>query len=265
MSEALTRIAVALRTAQETGVPIDPIRSAIDAGDVAAAYSIQRINVEHAVRAGRRVVGRKIGLTARSVQQQLGVDQPDYGSLFADAAYEHGAQVPTARLIAPKVEAEVALVLERDLRMERPGVADVIGATAYVVAAIEIVDSRIRNWDIKLVDTIADNASGAAFVLGCQPTKLGTVDLELAGMQMLVNGRPVSLGVGAACLEHPLASAAWLARKMVESGTPLAAGDIVMTGALGPMAPVSGGEVAEARIAGLGSVRVEFGRREGRD
>ena len=125
------------------------------------------------------------------MQQRLGVDQPDYGSLFADAAYEHGAQVLTARLIAPKVEAEVALVIERDGRdVERPSVADVIGATAYAVAAIEIVDSRIRNWDIKLVDTIADNASGAAFVLGCQPAKLGTVDLELAGMQMLVNGQP---------------------------------------------------------------------------
>jgi 2-keto-4-pentenoate hydratase len=261
MSEAIEAIAAALRTAQETASPIDPVRDAIGAGGAAAAYAVQRINVERAVAAGRRVAGRKIGLTARSVQQQLGVDQPDYGALYADCAYEHGAQVPTAKLIAPKVEGEVALVLERDLRLERPGVADVMRATAYAVAAIEIVDSRIRNWDIRLTDTIADNASGAAFVLGCRPVKLESIDLELAGMQLLVNGRTASLGVGAACLEHPLAAAAWLARRMVEAGTPLAAGEVVLTGALGPMVPVAGGEVAEARIAGLGSVRIEFGRR----
>jgi 2-keto-4-pentenoate hydratase len=261
MSEAFARIAAALRAAQASGVPIDPIRGEIGAGEAAAAYAIQRINVDHAVAAGRRVAGRKIGLTARSVQQQLGVDQPDYGALYADAAYEHGAQVPMTGLIAPKVEGEVALVLERDLRMERPGVADVMRATAYAVAAIEIVDSRIRNWDIRLADTIADNASGAAFALGARPVRLDAIDLELAGMQMLVNGRTASLGVGAACLEHPLAAAAWLARRMAETGTPLVAGDVVLTGALGPMVPVAGGEVVEARIAGLGSVRVEFGRR----
>ena len=156
------------------------------------------------------------------------------------------------------MEAEIALIIERDLTAERPTVADVIRATAFAVPAIEVVSSRIADWDIRIVDTIADNASFGLYVLGGPPRSLDGLDLRLCGMVMERRGEPISLGVGAACLGNPLNAAAWLARKMVEVGMPLQAGDVIMTGALGPMAPVAGGDVIEARISGLGSVRAVF-------
>jgi 2-keto-4-pentenoate hydratase len=158
-----------------------------------------------------------------------------------------------------KCEAEVALVLERDLVGEHLTATDLIAASAYLLPAIEIVGSRIANWDIRLVDTIADNASSGLYALGSQPVKLSDVDLRLAGMVMERRGEPVSFGAGAACLGHPLHAALWLARTMVRAGSPLRAGDVLLTGALGPMVAVHPGDVFEARIEGLGSVRAAFG------
>jgi 2-keto-4-pentenoate hydratase len=159
----------------------------------------------------------------------------------------------------PKCEAEVALVLCKDLSDERLTVTDLIDATAYALPAIEIVGSRIAKWDIRITDTIADNASSGLYVLGNRPVKLADVDLRLAGMVMERRGEPVSFGAGAACLGHPFNAALWLARTMTGVGSPLKAGDVVLTGALGPMVAVEPGDVFEARMQGLGSVRAVFG------
>ena len=263
MSESqsnIARLAERLRRAGETGEATAPIRDDIAAGDVAAAYAIQQANTDHWLRAGRRLVGRKIGLTAKAVQKQLGVDEPDFGMLFADMALGDGEEVGLSRVMQPKVEAEVALVLAHDLTAPDCSVAEVISATAYALPAIEIVGSRIRNWDIRLVDTVADNASSGLFVLGAEPRPLQGLDLRLAGMCMELRGEPVSLGAGAACLGNPLNAAVWLARKMVAVGQPLKAGDVIMTGALGPMVAVAPGDVIDVRIGGLGSVRAVFGK-----
>ncbi len=256
--EQIEALAERLRQAEETGTPCGPIRDHLPEGDVEAAYAVQRANTEFWTKQGRRLVGRKIGLTAKAVQRQLGVDQPDFGMLLADRTVGDGEEIDPGLVMQPRVEAEIALIIERDLTVERPTVADVIRGTAFAVPAIEVVSSRIADWDIRIVDTIADNASFGLYVLGGSPRTLDGLDLRLCGMVMERRGEPISLGAGAACLGNPLNAAVWLARKMVEIGMPLQAGDVIMTGALGPMAPVDGGDVIEARISGLGSVRAVF-------
>ena len=183
--------------------------------------------------------------------------------LFADMTVGDGEEMPWRRLQQPRVEAEVALVLERDLTGDEIGITDLLHAAAYALPAIEVVGSRIANWDIRIVDTVADNASSGLYVLGNTPMRLDGLDLRLAGMVMERRGEPVSVGAGAACLGHPFNAAVWLARTMVRVGQPLKAGDTILTGALAPMVAAEPGDVFEARIGGLGSVRAVFGQREG--
>ncbi|MFT3792231.1 MAG: fumarylacetoacetate hydrolase family protein [Rudaea sp.] len=222
------------------------------------AYAIQQINVRRQLAAGRRVVGRKIGLTSLAVQKQLGVDRPDFGTLLDDMAVADGQPIDTSSLLQPKAEAEIALVLDRDLAFERHTVADLIGATAYALAAIEVVASRIEGWNIRFVDTVADNASSGMFVLGTQPVPLSRLDLAGARMRMTRGDDVVSEGIGAACLGNPLNAARWLADTLVRTGTPLRAGDIVLTGALGPMAAAQSGHVFTANIEGFAPVHAVF-------
>ncbi len=260
--EAITQAAQLLWTAAESGEAIAPLREQFSPFTPADAYAVQDLNTQRRLQAGARLVGRKIGLTARSVQQQLGVDQPDFGMLFADMAYSDGEPIPWHVLMQPKVEAEVALVLEHDLPDPGVTVAQLLRATAFALPAIEVVGRRIANWNIRFVDTVADNASSSAFVLGNTPVLLAGLaglDLRLAGMVMERSGEPVSLGAGAACLGHPYNATVWLANKMASLGRGLKAGDLVLTGALGPMVQVAPGDVLEARIHGLGSVRAVFG------
>lgn len=245
--------------AAQSGTGIAPLREQYPAFGEAEAYAVQQHNTQRQLDSGARLIGRKIGLTSRSVQQQLGVDQPDFGMLFAHMAYGDGEPVPWKALMQPKVEAEIALVLEHDLTEPGLTAANVMRAVAFALPAIEIVGSRIADWNIRFVDTVADNASSGAFVLGNTPMKLDGLDLRLAGMVMERAGDQVSLGAGAACLGHPLNAATWLANKMATLGHGLKAGDVVLTGALGPMVAVQPGDVFEARIEGLGSVRARFG------
>jgi 2-keto-4-pentenoate hydratase len=257
-TKAIQAVAARLRQAAETGNAIPPIRDELESGGIDAAYAVQQANTEHYLAQGRRLVGRKIGLTSKSVQKQLGVDSPDFGMLFADMAVADGEEVPLGKVLQPKAEAEVAFVLERDLMQEQVMLTDLVSAVAYALPAVEIVGSRIENWNIKLLDTVADNASSGLFVLGAEPRKLDGLDLRLCGMVMERRGEPVSVGAGAACLGHPLNAALWLARTLVSVGRPQKAGDIIMSGALGPMVPATAGDVLETRVNGLGSVRAVF-------
>jgi len=256
--EQQAQAAEALRNAAARGDFIAPLREQFPRMDAQDAYAIQKINTDKRVAEGRRIVGRKIGLTARAVQAQLGVDQPDFGVLFDDMGYGDGEPVPVSVLQQPKIEAEIAFVIGRDIEADNPTLVDVMRAIEYALPAMEIVGSRIANWNIKFVDTVADNASSAAYVLGSSPRKLSEFDLRLCGMAMLQCGEPVSTGAGAACLGNPLNAVLWLTRTMARLGSPMRAGDLVLSGALGPMAPVKPGDIFETRINGLGSVKAAF-------
>lgn len=249
-----------LADALHTGVACDPVKPALEPHGIDAAYAVQQLLTETALAAGRRIVGRKIGLTSAAVQSQLGVDQPDFGVLFDDMEYGDGQEIPLSRLIQPKAEAEIAFVFERDLDVERPTLGHVLNAIGYALPAIEIVDSRVRDWKISIFDTIADNASSGLYVLGGSPKKIDAFDMALCGMSLEQGGEPVSVGCGAACLGHPLNAVVWLARTVARLGRPLRAGDVVLSGALGPMVPVRAGDVLQARISGLGQVSAVFSK-----
>src|SRR5271166_1301861 len=261
MTEAVAQaVADAILGAYKTRTPVPPVRELLPAGAIDQAYAAQEVNTKRWLAEGRKLVGRKIGLTSLAVQRQLGVSQPDYGMLFDDMAVLDGWDVPAGELIQPKVEAEIAFVIGRDLDDEHLTIADILRAVEFALPAIEIVDSRIADWKIGILDTIADNASSGLYVLGGSPKKLDGLDLRLAGMAMEHAGQLVSVGVGAACLGDPLSATLWLANTMAKAGRPLRAGDTVLSGALGPMVAVDWGGVYEARINGLGSVRAAFAK-----
>lgn len=248
-----------LRASQETGIPIPPLVKRYPLDSLASAYQIQQVNVRHGLAVGRRIVGSKIGLTAKAVQAQLGVDHPDFGVLFADMVFGDNEEVPADLLLQPKAEAEIAFVLSRDLDQDRPSLIDVMRSIEFVAPAVEIVSSRIADWKISLVDTVADNASSAAVVLGGPVRRLDGLDLKDCRMSLTQGESLVSSGIGSACLGHPLNAVLWLARARAELGEPLRAGDLVMSGALGPMVAIGNGQVMQATIEGLGTVDVRIG------
>jgi len=257
LDQAVVDASARLAAAASTGVVCAPVRDLIGADD-GAAYAVQQRGLVIRIAAGASIVGRKIGLTSEAVQQQLGVDRPDFGVLLDDMAYADGAALPVARLLQPKVEAEVAFVLAADLTAGPFDAETVAKAVDYTVAALEIVDSRIAGWDITFADTVADNASAGLFVLGTEQVRLDRFVPREAAMELSLNDVVVSKGSGAASLGDPLAALAWLASTAVEMGAPLLAGDVVLSGALGPVVPVGAGDVVTATISGLGSVRASF-------
>jgi len=261
MTNTVKTIADALVAAARDRAPIAPIAASLGANaGLDAAYAVQDRITEDALAAGRRLVGRKIGLTSAAVQAQMGVGQPDYGVLFADMEFGDGDEIPAGRLIQPKVEAEIALVLDRDLPDADTTPSELQRAVAYAVPAMEIVDSRIRDWKIGILDTVADNASSGLYVLGGRPVKLSDFDIRLCGMVMETGGQPVSFGAGAACMGNPMNAALWLVRKMAQIGRPMVAGDVILSGALGPMVQATPGADFRVRIEGLGAVSTIFSK-----
>jgi len=254
VAENVRAAALALRDARASRQSIAPISRTYAITGLDAAYAVADINTRAAIAGGRRVVGKKIGLTSQAVQRQLGVDQPDFGVLFDDMEFLEGQDVPAARLMQPKVESEIAFVVGRDLCGAVPSWGEFVGSIAYALPALEIVDSAITDWKITLVDTVADNASCGLYVLGNQPVALGTLQLAELGMEMTANDRLVSTGSGAACMGHPLRAAYWLARTMVERGQGLRTGELILSGALGPMVSVQSGDRLHARVGALGAV-----------
>ncbi|SCK55508.1 2-keto-4-pentenoate hydratase [Variovorax sp. HW608] len=255
-AEILHAAASSLREARAERRTIPRVSETYGIAGLEAAYQVAEINTRARLEEpGRRIVGLKIGLTSKAVQQQLGVDRPDLGVLFDDTEFLDGDAVPASRLTQPKVEAEVAFVVGRDLTASAPTWSEFLNAIAYALPALEIVDSAIQDWKITLVDTVADNASAGLYVLGHQPVAIGTLDLGAIGMALSVDGTVASVGSGAACLGHPLRAAHWLAGAMAARGQPLRAGQVILSGALGPMVPLKAGDRVEARIGALGSVR----------
>ena len=253
----LEKAARALRDAYSGGA-IPPMRDWLGPTDADAAYAVQEINTRFWVDQGRRVVGRKAGLTAKAVQVQLGVDQPDFGVLFEDMEIADGGTLDPARALQPKAEAEIAFVLAKDLPSAETTAEQVADAVASVHAAIEIVDSRIVDWKISFADTVADNGSSAFFVLAHQGLPLSGLDLEGAAMEMQINGEVKSTGIGAAALGNPLNAAAWLARTLAKRGEPLKAGDILLAGALGPMVALNPGDHVRAIVGGIGEASFTY-------
>jgi 2-keto-4-pentenoate hydratase len=242
--------------AYASGVPIAPVRGRISG--VAQAYAVQQRTVAHWRQAGRRVVGRKIGLTNKTVQDQLGVHEPDFGTLFADMIVPDGGSVPHGAVMQPRVEAEIAFILNSDLDGVGISAEDVVEATDYVCPALEICGSRIANWDIRIEDTVADNASSALLVLGAGRAKPVVTELPLLALTMAHNGQCVLEGRGEACLGNPAVAVAWLAEALTRFGDKLKAGDIVLSGALARMLPAAGGDTFAADFGGFGSVSVRF-------
>jgi 2-oxopent-4-enoate hydratase len=238
--------------------PIEPLSGVHPGLTVEDAYAIQTANIERRVAAGRVIRGRKVGLTSRAMQQLIGVDEPDFGVLVDDMFVEDGAEIDLRMLLQPRVEAEIAFVLARDLAGPGVTTTDVLTASAGVLPAIEIADSRIAEWRIQLVDTVADNASSARLAIGGRLTPVTAVDLRLIGMMFYRNGVPIDSGAGAATLGNPAHCLAWLANKLGELGSGLRAGDIVLPGAMHRMVPVRPRDVFRAEFAHLGDVTARF-------
>ena len=247
-----------LHRALATATAIDPLIQRFPGMTVEDAYGVQLAMVKHRIDAGQRVVGKKIGVTSKVVMDMLKVDQPDFGHLLSGMAHDDGAAIPLGGCIAPRAEGEIAFVMASDV--QGPGLtnADVLRHVAYVMPCFEIVDSRIRDWKISIADTIADNGSSGAFVLGDRAAAPADVDLRSIGMVLEKNGEVIGTGAGAAAMGHPLTCVTWLANKLGEFGIPLKAGEVILSGSLSIMFPVQPGDHITMTLGGLGSCRARF-------
>lgn len=248
-----------LAEAAETGVPCPPVRDLIGADVLTAAYAVQERLTAARVADGAIVVGRKIGLTSVAVQQQLGVGSPDFGVLFDDMQFHGGDTIPADVVMQPRAEAEIAFVLAEDLAEGDLDYDQIRSAIAYAVAAIEVCGSRVAGWDISFGDTVADNASAGVYVLGPERHTLEQFEPKCVTMSMSIDGEEVSTGTGAACLGDPLNAVVWLARQARKFGEPLRAGQVILSGALGPMRPIEPGTTVRSTVSGLGAVTFTVG------
>ncbi|MEQ9499877.1 MAG: fumarylacetoacetate hydrolase family protein [Deltaproteobacteria bacterium] len=255
--EALDQYAEALFVAWRDRTTIAPLRENPAIG-LPEAYRIQQGFIERRLAAGETIVGKKIGVTSKAVQDLLGVNQPDFGQLTSKMPVADGGEMDIDQMIQPKAEAELAFVLAEDL--VGPGITaiDVINATEYVAPCIEVVDSRINDWDIKIVDTVADNASCGMFVVGDARASPLDVDLNLAGTVVRIDGEIVTTGAGAAVQRGPANAVAWLANTLGALGLPFRKGEIILSGSQSILLPVNAGETFECTIGGLGTCSVKF-------
>ncbi len=253
-SDAASRLLTAYRTHE----PIDPLISTYEDMTVEDSYAVQLLQIDELLAAGRTVRGHKVGLTSVAMQKLLGVNEPDYGHLLDDFFYLEHMPIPTERFLQPRVEPEVAFVLKKALRGPGVTVHEAMAAVDFVLPALELVDSRIRDWKIGLLDTIADNASSGAVVLGSTPTDLSAVDLRLAGCVFTRNGQVVGTGAGGAVLGSPITSLVWLANTVGARGVTLEAGHVILPGSVCAMVAVEPGDTFTATFAGLGSVTARF-------
>ncbi len=241
-----TRKTVAPLTDRVPGITIDD------------AYRIQERMVFRRLKAGETIVGKKIGVTSKVMQDMVGVTQPDFGQLTSAMAYSEGQDLPLGGMIQPKAEAEVAFVLKRDLNGPGITATDVILATDYVVPCFEIVDSRITDWKIKIQDTIADNASCGVYLLGSAKKKLSELDLNLAGMVLEKNGQLFSTAAGAAVQGGPVNAVVWLANTLGALGLPFKAGEVILSGSQSTLVSIAPGDTLNCIVGGLGACRINF-------
>ena len=246
-----------LLEAYATRVPIPPFDRGAEVG-IEDAYGIQLYQVESWLAAGRRIAGFKIGLTSKVMQDQFGVDRPDFGHLFADMVLDGSSRIDSSRFISPRLEPEISFVLRKDVQGPRVTLADVLSSIDYAIASVELIDSRIADWKITLADTIADNASSGALVLGNRMVRIDDIDLGLLGCVLRKNGEVVATGAGGAVLGHPLHAVLFLANTLGGLGRSLPAGSIVMAGAVTAAVPIEAGDVFTATFARLGTVTASF-------
>jgi len=252
------QLADELWEADRTAKPVSPLTERYPSLVIEDAYAIQTVNIDRRVAAGQKIIGRKVGLTSAPMQKLLGVDEPDFGVLTDEMFVEDGDLISLSRMVQPRVEAELAFLMETDLAGPGVTTAGALRAIAGALPAVEIVDSRVADWKIKLVDTVADNASSGLLVVGGRMRKVEDLDLRLLGVVVSRHGEVIDTGAGAAALGNPARCVAWLANKLGSLGSGLKAGDIVLPGAVHKMVPVEPGDVFRADFAHLGGVTVRF-------
>lgn len=259
-NEQLHQLAQELLSATESLVPVAPLRDRLEDMSLEDAYVIQTLQLDKHVADGRVLAGRKVGLTSLAMQQQLGVDSPDFGFFFTDMVHHDGDSIPASSFISPKVEPEFGFVLKETL--QGPGVTleQATAAIGEVYAAIEIIDSRVSDWDIKLVDTVADNASCGAIVVGTTPLAVDPAALNEVSCALTIDGTTLGTGTGADVMGNPVAPLAWLANVLGEQGVSLEAGQIILPGSFTKAEPVTAGSSATADFGALGSLTINFSK-----
>ena len=244
--------------ALRAGRVLEPLSTRHPDMSIEHAYAVQQRLIARRLAAGETVVGKKIGVTSKAVMDMLGVYQPDFGWLLSGMVFDDGCTIERSSLIQPKAEGEIAFVLKRALRGPGIGAADVLAATECVMPCFEIVDSRIRDWKIRIQDTVADNASCGVFVVGTRHTDPRALDLAAASMRMWKNGEPCGSGSGAAVQGHPAEAVAWLANTLGAFGIPFRAGELILSGSLAALVPAAAGDRFTMEIEGLGGCSIAF-------
>lgn len=252
------KLADLLASVDKEPIEVEVVKQLLSSDAEAEAYAIQAQNIQKQLQRNVIVTGKKIGLTNPKVQQQLGVDQPDFGVLLNHMNLSAQQEIPAEQFIQPKIEVELAFVIHKKIEQPIQTIEEMQQYISYVIPSFEIVDSRIQDWKIRFVDTVADNASSAAYVLSGERKAIAEVDCATVKMTLTQNGELVSEGSGLECLGHPLNAAMWLANKMLSLGTPIKAGEIILSGALGPMVNVRAGDEFETQIDGFAPLKVKF-------
>jgi 2-keto-4-pentenoate hydratase len=258
IQQSCEKIAETLLGAYASRQPVEPLTQTYEGLTLADAYEIQLLQIRRWLDGGAQVKGHKVGLTSAAMQRQFGVSQPDYGHLLDNMFWLEHEAIPVSRFLQPRVEPEMAFVLARTLQGPGVTVAEAIGAVAFMLPALELIDSRIRDWKIGLADTIADNASSGGVVLGSTPVPLSRVDLRLVGCTLHKNGELAGTGAGGAVLGSPLTALVWLANTVGGQGVALEAGQVILPGSVTASIPVGPGDSVTATFAGLGSVTARF-------